>query len=90
MPTNNSLCSRARPLAEVSQNRGMKLSGGAVPLLRQAERLRASTLVAIVGTAGVSERQMIHNVVAMADVDRAAFYAASSLGADLSVQRSGA
>jgi hypothetical protein len=33
---------------------------------------------------------MIHNVVAMADVERAAFSAARSLIADLSAQRTGA
>jgi hypothetical protein len=33
---------------------------------------------------------MIHNVVAMADVERAAFFAARSRGVDLSVQRTGA
>jgi hypothetical protein len=33
---------------------------------------------------------MIHNVVAMADVERAAFFAARSQGADLSVQGTGA
>jgi hypothetical protein len=44
-------------------------------------------LVAIVATARISELQMIHNVVAIADVERAAFFAARSQGADLSAQR---
>jgi hypothetical protein len=33
---------------------------------------------------------MIHNVMAIADVDRAAFFAARSQSADLPVQRTGA
>jgi hypothetical protein len=48
------------------------------------------TLVAIVATAGTSELLVMHNVVAMADLERAAFFAARSQGADLSAQRTGA
>jgi hypothetical protein len=38
----------------------------------------------------VSELLMMHHVVAMADTERAAFFAARSQGADVSAQRNGA
>jgi hypothetical protein len=40
--------------------------------------------------AGLSELLVMHNVIAMADMERAAFCAARSQDADLSVQRTGA
>src|SRR5262245_28459187 len=70
--------------------RGDEALGMSGPLPRRTERLRAPTLVAIVATAASSELLMIQNVVAMVDIERAAFFAARSQGADLSAQRTGA
>jgi hypothetical protein len=47
-------------------------------------------MVAIFAAAGVSELLMMHNIAALADIERAAFFAARSQGADVSVQRTGA
>jgi hypothetical protein len=49
-----------------------------------------STLVAIVATTAISELLMIHNVVAIADVERAAFFAARRQRADVTIQTVGA
>jgi len=40
--------------------------------------------------AGLSELLLMHNVVAMADIERTAFFAARSQDADVSAQRTGA
>jgi hypothetical protein len=47
-------------------------------------------LVAIVAAASIIELLVMHNVVAIADIERAAFFAARSQRADLSVERTGA
>ena len=49
-----------------------------------------ATLVATVLRGGLSELLVMHNVVAMADIERAAFFAARSQGADVSAQGTGA
>ena len=48
------------------------------------------SLVAILAVAGRNEVLVMHNVVAMVDIERAAFFAARSPGADVSVQTTGA
>jgi hypothetical protein len=60
------------------------------PSLDELSDFAKPTLVAIVATAAISEMLTIHNVVAMAEIERAAFFAARRQSADLSVQRTGA
>ena len=69
---------------------GMKLSGGAVPLRRWCEQIGGPSLVAVLAVAGIGELLVMHNVAAMADIGRAAFFAARGQGADASVQKPGA
>jgi hypothetical protein len=47
-------------------------------------------VVAILAAADVRELLMMHNVAAMADVERAAFFAARSQRADVTMQTTGA
>ena len=68
----------------------MKLSGSAFPLCRRREQIGEPSAVAILAAAGVSELLVMHNVAAMVDIERAAFFAARSPGADVSVQTTGA
>ena len=81
----------ARKVARrISQNRGMKLSGLAVPLRRRYKHTGERSLVAILAAADVSELLVMHNVAAMGDTERAAFFAARCGCADVSVQDTGA
>ena len=68
----------------------MKLSGGVVPLRQRGKRHARPPLVAILAAAGASELPVMHDVAAMVDIERAAFFAARSLRADVSVQTIGA
>jgi len=56
----------------------MKLSGSAFPLCRRREQIGEPSAVAILAAAGVSELLVMHNVAAMVDIERAAFFAARS------------
>lgn len=68
----------------------MKLSGAAVPLRQPRERLRRPSVLVILATARVSELSMTHKVGALVVVERAAFFAARSQRADVSMQGTGA
>jgi hypothetical protein len=68
----------------------MKLSGGAVPLRRRCEQISGPSLVAVLAATGIGELLVTHDVAAMADIGRAAFFAARAQSADVSVPRTGA
>lgn len=61
-----------------------------VPLRRRHEKTSEPFVVAILAAADVRELLMMHDVAAMVDVERAAFFAARSQGADVSVHDTGA
>ena len=61
-----------------------------VPLHRRHDEIGNTSTVAVVAALGLSELLMMQNVAALVDIERAAFFAARSQGADMSVQRTGA
>jgi len=61
-----------------------------VPLHRRHDESGETSTVAVVAAVGLGELLMMQNVAAMVDIERAAFFAARSQGADVSAQRTGA
>ena len=47
-------------------------------------------MIALLAVAGASELLVMHNLAAIVETERAAFFAARSQGADMSAQRTGA
>jgi hypothetical protein len=68
----------------------MKLSGRVVPLRRRHEEIGKPLVIGLLIAARGHELLVMHNVAAMADTERAAFFAARSQGANMSAQRIGA
>jgi len=68
----------------------MKLSGRVVPLRRGHERIGEASVVAILAATGGGELLVTYHVAAMADTERAPFFAARSQRADASVRQTGA
>jgi hypothetical protein len=68
----------------------MKLPGGVVPLRRRDEETGEPSVVTILAVVAVSELLLVQSLATMVDRERAAFYAARSQRADVSVQQTGA
>ena len=68
----------------------MKLSGRAVPLRHRRERPGEPSMVRCSLSLSANEALMMHNLAAMVDIERAAFFAARHYSADVSVKWTGA
>ena len=61
-----------------------------VPLRRRHEEMGEPLVIGLLIAARERELLVMHDLAAMADTERAAFFAARSQGADMSAQRTGA